>query len=52
MNVNFVSAILINLWLAGWILAGIWAALKDRAEVRACPSRQGLPRPPASPVDN
>jgi hypothetical protein len=52
MNLNLVSAILINLWLAGWILAGIWAALKTRAETRACPSRKGLPGPPASPVDN
>ena len=52
MNVNFVSAIFINLWLAGWILAGIWAALKARAEAQAFPSRQGLPSPLASPVDN
>jgi hypothetical protein len=51
MNVNLVSAVLINLWLAGWILAGIWAFLRARAETRACPSRKGLPGSPASPVD-
>jgi hypothetical protein len=52
MNVNLVSAVLINLWLAGWILAGIWAALKARAEARACPSRKKLSGSPASPADN
>jgi hypothetical protein len=52
MNVNLISAVLINLWLAGWILAGIWAALKARAEARACPSRKKLSGSPASPVDN
>ena len=52
MNVNLVSAILINLWLAGWILAGIWAFLRSRAETRACPSRKKLTGSPASPVGN
>ena len=52
MNVNLVSAILINLWLAGWILAGLWAAWKVRAETRACPSRKKLTGSPASPVGN
>jgi len=52
MNINLVSAILINLWLAGWILAGLGAAWKARAEARACPSRKEPPGPPASRVDN
>ena len=47
MNVNLVSAILINLWLAGWILAGLWAVLKARADNRVCPSRKEAPGPPA-----
>ena len=47
MNVNLVSAILINLWLAGWILAGLLAVLKARDETRVCPSRKEAPGPPA-----
>jgi hypothetical protein len=35
MNLNLVSAILINLWVAGWIAAGLRAARQARAQPRA-----------------
>ena len=28
---NLISAVLVNLWVAGWAVAALWASLKARA---------------------
>lgn len=42
MKLNCLSAVLLNLWVAGWVLAWVWATCKARKEARACPYGQEL----------
>jgi hypothetical protein len=40
---NLIGAILVHLWVAGWMLAAVRAALKVKAAAEADPPRPGTP---------
>ena len=52
MKLNFISAALVNLWLAGWVLAALWAGLKAREEAAEAHAKSGPNKPRACRVDN
>ena len=41
---NLMSAVLVNIWMAGWVLAMVRASLKARAATIAVSSRVASPR--------